>query len=227
MRLHYFKHVPFEGLGSIEKWADGRTETITATRFYNGDMPPSTDAFDWLVIMGGPMNIYEEDRYPWLSIEKRCIRDAINRRKTVLGVCLGAQLIADALGSMVYPNEYKEIGWFPIKKHAAIENNLPFPDEIEVFHWHGDTFDLPPKSIRLAQSEACKNQAFIYGDRVVGLQFHLELTKEGVGDLIQNCAHELVEGPYIQAPQAMLSCDFRFHQTNLIMERLLERLKSC
>ena len=157
MKLHWCQHVPFEGLGSIEKWANRSGHLLTSTQFYSGDRLPSVDAFDCLVIMGGPMNIYEEDKFPWLSDEKRFVRDAICSGKSVLGICLGAQLVADVLGAAIYPNTYREIGWFPVKRTADTEYDRFLPEEVEAFHWHGDTFDSPPGSIHLARSEACEN----------------------------------------------------------------------
>ena len=135
-----------------------------------------------MIVMGGPMNIYEEKKYPWLLREKCFIEDATKTGKVVIGICLGAQIIADVLGANVYAGEHKEIGWFPIFRTKEAGESIvfrDFPSELEVFHWHGDSFDLPSGCIRLAESAACPNQAFIYDERVVGLQFHLEVTRQG------------------------------------------------
>ena len=115
MNIHYLQHVPFEDLGSIKNWAKIRGHRVTATRFYRAEPLPFLDELDWLIIMGGPMNIYEEDKYPWLGHEKRFIEEVIKTDKVVLGICLGAQLIADVLGVRIYENIHKEIGWFPIQ----------------------------------------------------------------------------------------------------------------
>ena len=101
MRLHYLQHVPFEGLGNIETWAKNKGFHITRTRFFDNEPLPSTDDFEWLVVMGGPMNIYEETGYPWLVKEKKFIEECLKRDKFVLGICLGGQLIADVLGGRV------------------------------------------------------------------------------------------------------------------------------
>src|SRR5262249_47695751 len=133
---------------------------------------------DLVVVLGGPMNIYEEDKFPWLIAEKKFIRQAIEEKLAVLGLCLGSQLIADVLGAKIYPNDEKEIGWFPVEvTEAALKHRLfsHWPNFFTPFHWHGDTFDLPEGAIHLARSQACRNQAFLYQDRVVGLQFHLEI----------------------------------------------------
>ena len=196
MRLHWLQHVPFEGLGFIEEWATSREMQITGTHLYAGEKPPSSMDFDWLVIMGGPMGIQDHGEHPWLVEEKVFIRAAIDAGKPVVGICLGAQLIADVLGAKVYPGPCKEIGWFPLRR--APEAPAWFPEELTAFHWHGDTFDLPENSIRLASSDACRNQGFIYRDRVVGLQFHLESTPESIRRLVENCRDDLVPGPFVQ-----------------------------
>lgn len=224
MRIHYFQHVPFEGLGSIATWTIHRGYALSATKFYQNDPLPSLQNFDWLVVMGGPMNIYEEDKYPWLTEEKKLIEQAITNNKTVLGICLGAQLIADVLGARVYQGEHKEIGWFPIEATTSSNIWQGIPSKMTVFHWHGDTFDTPPGTTRLAFSEGCPNQAFSYRDRVLGLQFHLESTPESVEQIIANCRDDLVPGKYIQTPDEMLSKPDRFRQINEIMGQILTNL---
>jgi GMP synthase (glutamine-hydrolysing) len=179
--------------------------------------------------MGGPMNIYEDNKYPWLTQEKRFIEQAIENEKIILGICLGSQLIADVLGAKVFPNPDKEIGWFPIEltsqaKSSKVFNVLPNP--FTVFHWHGDTFDLPKGATRMAMSKGCQNQAFIYGERVVGLQFHLESTKASVQAMIENCADEIVEGKYIQKPDEMRSHQDNFRKINEAMHTLLDRVST-
>ncbi len=229
MKIHYFQHVPFEGLSSIESWAINHHHALSATRFYANDSLPHVDDIDWLIVMGGPMNIYEDTKYPWLIEEKRLIERAIKQNKTVIGICLGAQLIADVLGAKVYPGQYKEIGWFSIEKTADAERYPMFtslPQTFHVFHWHGDTFDLPQGAIRLAYSEGCQNQAFVYGGNVLALQFHLESTKSSVHQLIENCADELVNGKYIQKPEEMLSQDDRFAAIHTAMNGILNKLEN-
>jgi len=225
MRIHYLQHVPFEGLASIEQWVIRQGNIISATKFYNGDPLPPVDDLDWVIVMGGPMNIYEDDKYPWLNSEKDFIEAAIKKNKIVIGICLGSQLIADVLGSKVYKGQEKEIGWYPItmtteaKKYPFFALNTQC---FNVFHWHGDTFDLPPGAVRLAYSEVCSNQAFIYGEKVLGLQFHLESTKESIRQIIENCASELVAGKYIQKPEEMLAVDDDFSNINTLMCQILD-----
>jgi len=229
MRAHYFQHVPFEGPGSIEPWLVSNGFELTGTRFYESAELPQPDAIDFLVIMGGPMSVNEEDTHPWLPLEKQFIRQTIALGKPVLGVCLGAQLIASTMGSGIFPNPVKEIGWFPI--HATPDTataSAPifrFPDSEIVFHWHGETFDLPPDAVRLARSEACENQAFQLGRRVIGLQFHLETTPELANGLVTNCRNELVPSPFVQTADEILSATpDRYASVNNLMDRLLTYL---
>jgi len=207
MKVHWFQHVPFEGLGAIEEWLLAHSHTLSCTRFYADESPPvSADAFDWLIVMGGPMNIYQYRAHPWLRSEKRLIGEAIAAGKRVLGVCLGAQLIADVLGGKVYQNGEREIGWFPVRAVPAGASSLfAFPKETPVFHWHGDTFSLPPGSAWLAESDGCAHQAFAVGTHVLGLQFHLEMTAADVSRIAQSCADELTPGRYVQATDMIIS----------------------
>jgi GMP synthase (glutamine-hydrolysing) len=208
MRIHYLQHVPFEGLGNIENWALLRGHQISDTQLYNNDPLPEPEEFDWLIVMGGPMNIYEEDKFPWLAREKTFIRDAIDAGKIVLGVCLGAQLIASVLGAKIHKNQYPEIGWFNVWLTDAASKSMAFrrlPERFTAFHWHGDTFDLPPGATRIAESDACRNQAFECDGRVIGLQFHIDTTLESIRRLVEHCGNELVPGEYVQSEEEMLA----------------------
>ena len=228
MNIHCLQHAPFEGLAGIETWAVARGHHITATRLHAGEPLPAPGRLDWLVVMGGPMNIYEEEKFPWLAAEKSFIKSVIEAGNVALGVCLGAQLIADVLGGPVRKNALKEIGWFPVRKtEAAARSRVceALPAEFEAFHWHGDTFALPPGAVHVARSAACENQAFIHDERVVGLQFHLETTPASARLLAQHCADELVAGPFIQTAGAMLANEQRFEQINQTMWKLLDRLQ--
>jgi GMP synthase (glutamine-hydrolysing) len=227
MRLHSFEHVPFEDMAKIGVWGKDQGYFLSRTRFYLDDSLPSWSEIDWLVVMGGPMNIYEEDRYPWLSREKAFIADAIAHGKLVLGVCLGAQLIADVLGGAVTQNHCKEIGWLPVSLTAEAAKSPLFqnlPTEFIAFHWHGDTFQIPPGALAAASTSGCANQAFAYKDKVMGLQFHLESTPVSVQKLIDNCGDELVPGPYIQSPAEMLEPEHFFMEIGKIMNTLLENM---
>jgi GMP synthase-like glutamine amidotransferase len=207
MKVHWFQHVPFEGLGAIEGWLLARGHALSCTRFYADEAPPVDSAgFDWLIVMGGPMNVYQYDAHPWLLAEKQLIREAIIAGRRVLGICLGAQLIADVLGGKVYENNEREIGWFPVRAvSAGVSSPFAFPEETTVFHWHGDTFSLPPGGVWLAESDGCAHQAFAVGTQVLGLQFHVEMTAAGVSRLTQACADELAPGRYVQPVDMIIS----------------------
>ena len=197
MRIHTLQHMGCEGLGKIADWIRERGHTVSTTHLYRGEALPAGDSFDFLVIMGGPMNIYEHRNHPWLPVEKRFIRQAIEEGKYLLGVCLGAQLIADVLGAKIYQNTTMEIGWFPVRFDAAkktVRAFEKFPDELTVLHWHGDTFDLPPDAVHLAESDACRNQAFAFGQRVVGLQVHIEMDEPDVAAFLDDILPEPVSG---------------------------------
>lgn len=200
------------------------------TRLYRDEPLPAVEDVEILVVMGGPMHIYEEARYPWLAEEKRFIDRVIAAGRRVLGICLGAQLVADVLGAKVYANAEREIGWFPIETAAAAStSNLfaAFPQKLEVFQWHRDTFDMPAGAVHIARSAGCANQAYVYDERVVGLQFHLETTLAGARQLIAHCGDEIVEGRYVQTSKEMLEDPRRFDTINHVMHELLERFAAA
>lgn len=205
MHAHYLQHVPFEGLGIIEPWLTQAGYEITNTRFFETTELPSIREIDLLIIMGGPMSVNDEDELPWLIQEKQFIRSVIQTGKPVLGVCLGAQLIASAMGARVYRNHEKEIGWFPVQGIDKNEESIfQFPKTVNVFHWHGETFDLPSGAVQLARSEACENQAFQLGNSVIGIQFHLETTPESLLGIVINCKSELKPSKYVQTESVII-----------------------
>ncbi|MBV1882754.1 MAG: type 1 glutamine amidotransferase [Pseudomonadales bacterium] len=224
MRAHYLQHVPFEGLGSIDTWLQDAGYHITSTQLYGSIYFPKVEDVDLLVVMGGPMSINDEVNYPWLVEEKKFIKNIIETGKSTLGICLGAQLIANSMGAKVLKNPEKEIGWIPIRA-TKLENNtvFQFPEEIEVFHWHGETFSLPLGAVQIAESKGCKNQAFQINTNVIGLQFHLETTPELVREIVNNCRDELVDGEYIQTEMSILSApQERYNAINKLMGNVLE-----
>ena len=226
MRAHYLQHVPFEGLGSIEVWLRDAGYEITSTQFYESSELPKVEEIDLLVVMGGSMSVNDEQEYPWLVNEKKFIKSVIEARKPILGICLGAQLIANSMGGEVFPNSVKEIGWFPIHATKSTKNAVfQFPEETEVFHWHGETFSLPLGAVPIAESKGCKNQAFQIGTKVIGLQFHLETTLSSAKAIVDNCRDELVKGEYIQTEVEILSApQERYSSINNLMGNILEYL---
>jgi len=197
MRIHALQHVSFESLGKIEEWAARSGHSVSTTRLFNHEPLPAIDALDMLVVMGGPMGAGDDTRFRWMKGEKLFIELAIQKEKKVLGVCLGAQLIAHVLGAKIYPNPQKEIGWFPIElnppnvRHHALN---VLPQRATVFHWHGDTFDLPKGAVHLARSRACENQAFALGTNVTGLQFHLEMGMPQIESLLRHASSAILWG---------------------------------
>lgn len=204
-KAHILTHVPFEDEGAIALWLNKQKAVVSRTRFFENPSLPEINGIDLVVVMGGPMSANDDKSFGWLSAEKEFIKKAAGFGVPVLGICLGAQLIASAFGSRVYKNPQKEIGWLQIKKTLLKKDVFNFPHEFMAFHWHADTFDLPEAARLLASSKVCRNQAFQIGKNVIGLQFHLEATRESVKSLLANCAAELVYGPYIQPKERILS----------------------
>ncbi len=228
MRIQCLQHVPFEGPAAIGEWAQARGHRLELVPLYQGASPPPPAEFDWLLVMGGPMGVLDEQAFPWLIPEKAAIAAAIDADKGVIGVCLGAQLIASALGARVYRNPEKEIGWLPIEvtaEGAASRLFGPLAPDIEVFQWHGDTFDLPAGAVHLARSTACEHQAFAFGEHVLALQFHLESTPATVAALVSHCADEIVPARYVQDAERMLAADPEdFERIRGALFGLLDRL---
>lgn len=228
MRVHAFYHVPFEGLGSIAEWAAGHGHSLTETAFYADPTLPDLEQIDMLVVMGGPMSVNDTEVLPWLEDEARFVGAAIKAGKIVLGICLGSQLIAKALGASVYPNREREIGWFPLHATSdAIRSVLGsvWPVNCTVFHWHGETFDLPADAVLLASSEACTNQAFLYENRVLGLQFHFEMTPSSIVAIYENGGDDLSHsGTYIQKQRSLESEELHLESNRSALFLILDRL---
>ncbi|MDX6182436.1 type 1 glutamine amidotransferase [Flavobacterium sp. Fl-77] len=227
MRIHYLQHVPFEDLGFIENWILENNHTVTHTKFFESQFLPNQESFDWLIILGGSMNIYDEYKFNWLENEKKFIKKTIQNSKIVLGICLGAQLIANCLGAKIIPNKEKEIGWFSIKQ---INNQSPvfnlIPNNHITFHWHGDTFDLPNESIHLLSSDGCRNQAFLHNTNVLGLQFHLEVSKKSITSMVENCRRDITTGKYVQSINDILANDNLIENNKNILFKVLDFLEN-
>jgi GMP synthase-like glutamine amidotransferase len=187
---------------------------------------PDINEIDFLVVMGGPMSANDDNEFPWLTVEKKFIRTVVESGKSVLGICLGAQLIASAMGARVYKNPVKEIGWFPVQGIPSPDSSsLSFPSSMVAFHWHGETFDLPSGATLLAKSEGCENQAFQIGASIVGLQFHLETTPESAQAIVSNCRDELIPSQYVQTEKEILSAKPEtFQKVNQLMGNILSHL---
>jgi len=185
MRIHFLEHVPFEGPANLRVWTRDKGHAIFRTLLYDNERFPQLEMLDWLFVMGGPMNVYEEDRYPWLKHEKEFIEKSIDVGKGVF---------------------------------------TRLPERFMAFHWHGDTFDIPKGCTRVAESEACRNQAFEYKGRVFALQFHLETSLESIKALVANCGDDLSFGKYVQPESKMLSMSEYLSKLEKIMESFLDAI---
>jgi len=216
-RLCVIIHAPFEGPGSIADWADMNGVLPQSVPVYEGAALPRASEVDMMVVMGGPMGVNDRDIYPWLAHEMELLSAVIELRKPVLGICLGAQLIAATLGAEVTPNREREIGWYPIgleNRTAAVRFFPNAPTEHTVFHWHGDTFALPDGAVRIARSEACENQGFLYRDHVLALQYHLETTAESLASMVDNSSDYETPGAYVSGRKDLLDGLERHGATN-------------
>ncbi len=207
MRVHVIRHVPFEGPGLIASWAEARGHELTSSFALTEEFPPPREV-DLLVVMGGPMDADDEVASPWLTAEKRWIVEVISEGRLVIGVCLGAQILAELVGGAIRRNEHREIGWFPVTLTSAGASDpvfSAFPDQAVVGLWHGDTFSLPADIEPALSTPACRNQAFsAEGGRVVALQFHLEWAPNDVELLLEHCAGEIASGPYMQSAHELM-----------------------
>jgi GMP synthase-like glutamine amidotransferase len=229
MRIHYIQNYELADLGTIRTWAIEKGFAITSTRMYENPAVPSVDEFDLLIILGGIMGAYDEDKYPWLSIEKQFIREAVKQDKYVMGICLGAQLIADALGGRAYPHSVKEIGWWPVQLTKEANDEPLFhgiPEDFFAFEYHGDTFDLPEGSVLMAIGKGCQNQAFLYGDKVIGLQFHPEFDEPALQEIVMKHGSEIAEDTYVQKPQEFLKQNSNFAPARKVLFTLLDNIEN-
>lgn len=227
MKIHYLQHVPFETPASILEWAKEHKHKIVAHQLYKGDKLPVPSAIDMLIVMGGPMGVYDDKKFPFLKDEKILLGKLIPTKKKVLGICLGAQILASVLGAQVKKNRFKEIGFFPVTRAQNASGSVfgdLLPESFTPFHWHGDAFDIPKEAVHLAQSAACRNQAFSYGNNILALQFHLESTPESVEALISHCGKDLAPSEYIRSESSIKQGFTNLEENKKIMFRLLDGL---
>ena len=230
MRINCLLHLKSETFGNIGTWISRKGYKFTKTLPSEASFFPAPEEFDMLLIMGGTMSVYQEEEYSWLKSEKEFVRKVIEAGKPVLGICFGAQMIADVLGGKVTKNLYKEIGWHKVqyiegKNSKEIRDlNLPacmFP-EFTCFMWHGDTFEIPVGAVKLFESEACPNQGFIYNGNVLGLQFHPEADRQWVRNLVRDSGHELVPGKYIQSEKEIYIQESLFESSRNLAFSLMD-----
>ena len=186
-RALVIRHVSHEGLGIMKRPIERDSVVEYIDIFRGASVPPRIAGYDGLVVLGGPMGVYEDDRYPFIKPELKLIEDALKKRIPLLGICLGSQLLAKAAGSRVYKGNAKEIGWHDVTLTEDADNDwlfLGFPDRFRAFHWHGDTFEVPQGALMLASSDLFPNQVIKVGPAAYGIQFHLEVTEQMIREWI-------------------------------------------
>lgn len=225
MHIHYIQHQEKESCGSIRTWAEKNGHSLTNTRMYKGENLPGNFDFDLLIVLGGSMDVHEQIKYPWLKEEIQFLKEIINHGSKVLGICLGAQLMAASMGAKVKKCPQKEIGWFPVHLTEAGKQSKVFsglPDEFLATHWHEYTFELAPNAVLLAESEACRNQAAGFRKNALALQFHLEfqqdMLKAFLKDLPDHHGEEFVQS----ASEIHCVSPEQFKNMNVLLEKILD-----
>jgi GMP synthase-like glutamine amidotransferase len=224
MIIQVLQHVAFEHPGTIIDWAEAHQHQINYTLLYEKHAFPKMESFDLLIILGGPMSVNDTEKHKWLDKEIAFIQASIQKKKKIIGICLGSQLLAKALGADVYKNNLQEIGFFPlVKTLSGFKNKLTqaLPDTWPMFHWHGETFDLPEKAQNLYSSKACQNQMFQHGN-CIGIQFHPEVNLALLKSMVENGEKELNERLYIQNKAALLNSTFDFKKQKETFFQLLQ-----
>jgi GMP synthase-like glutamine amidotransferase len=226
MRIHCLHHSHLGGEIYLPVWAAEKGYRWTSSVVPAVPSLPAPDDLDCLMVLGGPMSAWEEDRHPWLTAEKRLLEALIVAGKPILGICLGAQLLADVLGARTYAGAHKEIGWQRVEatpESRAHPVGAVLPDAFETFLWHADSFDIPDGATHMAWSAAYASQAFVR-ERVLALQFHLEVRPDWVRRIATRDIAELVQSAHVQSLQTVLGKPANLYRSNnAIMERLLDR----
>lgn len=225
MKIHCMVHLEFETLGNIRDWAADKGYLITQTVPSENAIYPDPSEFDLLIIMGGLMSVYQEDDYPWLKQEKQFVKKTMLSGKAIYGICFGAQMLAEILGTRVFGNEFREIGWHKVRSLDVLQDDdslFRLPDEFMALQWHGDTFNLPEGARRLFESEACSEQGFVYGENILAVQFHPEVDRIFLDNLIFNCSSDLTDAPYIQSENEILNRDDLLVSSSFLMFTILD-----
>jgi GMP synthase (glutamine-hydrolysing) len=225
MKMLFVTHATFEKPGCIETWAKKHGYETEEVCPYKGEKLPDINEYDFLVVMGGPQSPLEIEKDPYLMDEINLIKQAITKHKRIIGVCLGAQLIAEALGAKTERSPHREIGMYLVEQLEEAKFDPvfgQFPEKYDVMHWHSDMPGIPAGATLLAKSEGCPRQIFRYGDRIYGFQCHFELTKELVLGMIEHCPNDLRAGTYVRSVEELTYADYS--QINLKMEKVLDYL---
>lgn len=237
LRVHYFQHIAGEGFGSCYEYLKAHQAKITATEFFAlpVDLPlelealPHIDEVDLLIIMGGSMSVNDEANYPWLKLEKRWLRRYLAAGKPAIGLCLGGQLIANALGAAVSRNPVQELGWMDVGRASHIPDDyFQVPERLNILQWHSETFEIPKGGVRLAENEVCRNQMYQIGRNVLGFQFHPEITPQALALLIENEEDMAVfKGEHLQAMAELKSTrKSRFEAGNRLLNQAIDYVLS-
>lgn len=229
MKVHLLQHVRFEGPGAIALWAHERGYEFSAVPVFEGADFPEPVPGDLLVSLGGPMSVHDAGKYSWINAERRLMLSALDAGTKVFGICLGAQLLAAALGASVAKSPEKEVGWQPVRRSgpsgASFAHEI-LPEVFEALHWHGEMFQIPDGALRLAESEGCPNQGFAVGREALGLQFHLEMLVEGVPALCEACPEDLRPARFVQPQAEILARPERFANAHNLLFAVLDALCS-
>lgn len=212
MRIHCIIHAEFESPGVISTWAKEKGHMFSEIHTYRGDKLPEINLFDFLIVMGGPQSPLHIDKWPYLQDEIHLIKKSVDANKPILGICLGAQLIAESLGAKTERSPHREIGVFPMELLPDASRDPLFsklPQTFSAMHWHNDMPGIPKGARLLAKSAGCPRQAFSIGDRIYGLQCHLEMTKQNISDMIVHCEKELSTDLYVDSKLQLLNHDLQ------------------